>query len=165
MDSPSFNWHIKPGQNKLELLEHLIELSNEFNKPGHFNHYLLKANNDYQLELVHGFEDNHINPDTGEGAGEILSKHGFLPILYFVTIKQRMNRLDASVPKEQRAVISFCDEVGAPLNINDWSELTNELSRLSMSTEDVRSLAETVEFVDKIYRLDEIDDVSPGSYF
>ena len=105
-------------------------------------------------------QDNQFHPYTCEGAGELFCEYGYLPILFFASLKQRINKVPELADK-----LRFCDEQGQDIQLNDWPELMGELRRLEIISDQVRSDAEAVGFVDAIIHLDKIVTNEPSMFF
>jgi hypothetical protein len=164
-DIPCFNWVLKPSGNHLNVIQTLLDLSNEsvFRTQG--KNCLLSLPGGFDIALKKGFGINHIDPDTAEGAGELVPGFGSLAVLFFATLKQRIGQAELQLSNDKKTSLSFCDESGTTIVIDEWSALENELNRMGIATGGIRAIAEQVGFIDKVYRLDEIEAGSSHSFF
>ena len=96
-------------------------------------------------------QDNQFHPYTCEGAGEVTCEYGHIPILFFASLKKRINEVPELADK-----LTFCDEQGEGVQLNDWPELKGELRRMGFNPNQVRLDAEAIGFVDAIIHLDQI---------
>lgn len=168
-DRPSFNWWNKGCETALfkPVLKTLIaEFKTTFNTlrsdgATHGPQVLFESTDTgYRLEEDTSMQDNQFHPFTCEGAGELFCEYGHLPILFFASLKQRINKVPELADK-----LRFCDEQGQDIQLNDWPELMGELRRLEIITDLVRSDAEAIGFVDAIIHLDKIVTNEPLMFF
>lgn len=165
-DSPSFNWLLKPTDPiviKALVLELCDEFSSHFNLDIRVNDTLLNLfPGGFYLTLGTQHAENQIHPLTYEGAGEILSKHGNLGLLFFATLRKRIAH---KLPQETTPSISFSNEQGEAISLLNMSELEAECKRLGDTSKVLRADAEAVGFVERFYHLDRSSDTDQSLFF
>jgi len=161
-DRHTFNWMMSPTTPSNLVSKLITDLGDDFaTNLGQINTKILTVRTGYQLVFSDEYGENQIHPTTCEGAGEVLPEHGYIPILFFATLRQRMNdELSALAGK-----FTFCTEEGDPISLDGWPELKAELERLGIVQEGVRVDAEAIGFVDPIYLLNELGDNEPTMFF
>gem|GEM_PF-1044943 len=168
-DSPTFNWWMKECNAALfkPVLSALIAefkttfktLQSDTAKLG--PHVLLEdSKTGFRLEEDTSMQDNQFHPYTCGGAGEIPCEHGHIPVLFFASLKKKINVVPDLAEK-----LLFCDEQGEYVQLNDWLGLKNELRRMGFNPDQVRSDAEAIGFVDAIIHLDKIVTNEPSMFF
>jgi len=159
----SLNWELKPLISRLHL-DDFIAMTDDFN----FHGYELGIEKDalfslkectYKITSKLKQTLNNIHPDTLQGAGEITTNHGFLPILYLAVFNKRF------VKRTSEIAFLFADENGNEVKLLSYKDLKTQLQRMEVYSEEVRPLLETLGYVDKVYHLNEIDSDSTHSYF
>jgi hypothetical protein len=100
---------------------------------------------------------NHINPEHCSGCGEIEQSQGWMPILFFARLAQRMGEVHGQMVSTR--VCRFVTDEGRPVELTDWSMLQSELLRIGFSEADVaeaKTAAKTIGFVEQFVHLDEL---------
>ena len=167
-DRPTFNWLMKPmnGNKSVQVLVNTLrsEFLEAFDQVYAEVNSLLCIHSGFKLVFSQENGENQIHPGNYEGAGEVTTNHGHLPILFFAVLQSRMREVPEIAGK-----LTFCTEEGEPIRLESWPELKNELKRLGYFKvtffDSVRSDAEAIGFVDPVYRLDKLGDDEPAMFF
>lgn len=168
-DRPSLNWWMKGSETSsfkpvLNLL--LADFKAEFitltsDGVTHGPNVLFEdSDTGYRLEEDTSMQDNQFHPYTCEGAGELFCEFGHLPILFFASLNKRINEVPELTDK-----LTLCNEKGEDVQLNDWPDLLGELRRLEINSDQVRTDAEAIGFVDAIIHLDKIVTDEPSMFF
>lgn len=168
-DGPTLNWLTKPmtGTNSIHALVNTLRslFLEKIDQVYADVNTVLCINNGYTLSFSQVPNENTLNPLSYEGAGEISTGDGHLPILFFATLR----KLIVEKMPQNSGKLTFCTEEGEPIRLDSWDDVKDELKRLGFFKveyfEKVRSDAEAVGFVDPIYRLDKLGEHEQKFYF
>jgi hypothetical protein len=87
--------------------------------------------------------ENAFDPETFEGAGELVVANGHRSILFICTLVKRVQEINGEASGQ------LCNESGEVISIKTWSELRSELWRLEFDDVDAfRADAESAGFVE-----------------
>lgn len=167
-DSPSFNWLLEPTVDQLALVNTIVaDLANEFvtafECSGSTSQALLTfPEGDFTILFGEDNKENQLSPSTLIGAGEVGSCHGRYPLLFFATLKKQ---LMASLQSDSGLPLSFCDQVGEEVNLDDMSQLETEILRMGLDPSGFRVDAESIGFVEKLYKFDQLAPSEPSMFF
>lgn len=158
MNTPTFHWQLKAtvehsplgdvvntalAQTSAQFCEAFSEVKEAPNSIVSFTTgYTLWWSTEHHLNEIHRKEKS--------GAGEIVSSHGPLPILFFARLKQRIRELSGSDPLLMR----FCDEDGNSVSVESWKNLKSELIRMGFENQildDVYEHAKSIGFVQRLF--------------
>ena len=164
---PAFNWWMQPTETPREL-EQLLSLTAAHaalmfrdELYGEGDTILEVKESGFTLVFSPSLAENTIHPSTMEGAGSITAEYGYLPILFFAYLRQQIKRADPNLIGN----LTFCDEAGDSIELDEWKGLKYELERLGFDPALVRVDAEAIGFVDAIIRLDQLCSDVPSMFF
>lgn len=167
-DSPSFNWLLEPPDHQRQ---HVNQIARDLGRAfasifdsSESNDEVLIRFSDGGFNITFGGEnqENQLSQDTFIGAGEVGSIHGRLPLLFFATLKKQL--IESLAPDSDNP-ISFCNERGEEVKLDDMSQLDSEAFRLGIDTSGFREDAESVGFVEKLYKFDQLAPTEPSLFF
>jgi len=169
MSRPTFNWLMQnTGSNdslKCSIISLRIEFISAFDEVYGELNSVLCITSGFKLVMSEDNGENQFHPASFEGAGEVTPEDGHLPILFFAALHKVMRK---KVP-EISGKLTFCNEEGELIGLEDWSELKTEYSRLGIIGPDVldniRSCAEAIGFVDPVYKLEKLAEDEPSMFF
>jgi hypothetical protein len=167
-DSPSFNWLLEPTFDQRELVNATVaDLAKEFVSVFECTESTDQAlisfpEGDFTITLGVDNKENQLSPSTLKGAGEVVSCHGRYPLLFFATLKKL---LSVSLPLDSGFPLTFCDQVGEEVNLDDMAQLDAEIRRMGLDPGDFRDEAELIGFVEKLYKLDQLSPSEPSMFF
>lgn len=87
--------------------------------------------------------ENDFDPDSFEGAGELVVANGHRSVLFICTLIKKIQEINGAASGQ------LCNESGEVLSIKTWSDLRSELWRLEFDDVDaIRADAESAGFVE-----------------
>lgn len=96
---------------------------------------------EFRVDKARG--ENDFDPDTFDGAGELIVANGHLSVLFICTLVKKIQEINGADSGQ------LCNESGEVLSIKTWSELRSELWRLEFNDVDaIRADAESAGFVE-----------------
>lgn len=116
----------------------------------------------FTLKVEKSLDENVIDPDTLEGGGEITAAHGHKPLLMMLYLQKRW-REELNVSEGD--AIELCDSEANIFSFTRWDSLLPVLEAFGFDENKVRQDAEAIGLVNKLVRLDLIEDEAIEDYF
>lgn len=167
-DRPSFNWLLEPTVDQRNLVNTIVvDLTKTFVSAFECTERADKTlvsftEGGFTISLGVDNTENQLSPSTLTGAGEVVSRHGRYPLLFFATLKKRLSVL---LPLDSGFPLTFCDQDGEEVNLDDMAQLDAEIRRMGLDPGEVRADAESIGFVDKLYQFDQLAPSEPSMFF